>query len=352
MSILVRYGRRFSMIALALLVWTALCLPTANAQLVTPADLPAATGTAGSTASAATATAAISKPGELGQGSRDAVTQVASLLNNLIPAAVALSQKVLPEANKFAWGLAAITIVLAGVRFAGTHHPVSAWISVFEEIAVLGIFVALYLGYTTSAAGFWNWFVNLASLINSSDVTVPSQMATLGGTIFEALKDNYGVWGALTHPAAALGDAIILLLAFIVMTIAAIFYAYYTSVGQIQAALGIVLGPIALALGFSSYTRGYFQKWLDWMISAGMYVVVVAILMGLVNSSISSAFSKASGVGVHTTLNAAYVFDLAIFMLLLSLEIPKLAGIFGGGASASGTGGVRMAAKAATGGLF
>jgi hypothetical protein len=51
-------------------------------------------------------------------------------------------------------------------------------------------------------------------------------------------------------------------------------------------------------------------------------------------------------------MNAAYVFDLAVFVLLLSLEIPKLAGIFGGGASASGTAGVRMATKVATGGLF
>jgi hypothetical protein len=329
---------------------TALLTPSANAQLVTSSDLPGAAGS--TTISTSAASAAISKSGELGQGGTNAVTQVASLLNNLIPAAVGLSQKVLPEANKFAWGLGVITIVLAAVRFAGTHHPVSAWIAVFEEIAVLGIFVALYLGYATSAAGFWDWFKNLATLINSSDVTVPSQMATLGGTIFDALKENYGVWGTLAHPAAAIGDAVILLLAFIVMTIAAIFYAYFTAVGQIQAALGIVLGPIALALGFSSYTRGYFQKWLDWMISAGMYVVVVSILMGLVNSSISSAFSRAAGVGSHTTLNAAYVFDLAIFMLLLSLEIPKLAGIFGGGAGASGTGGVRMATKAATGGLF
>jgi hypothetical protein len=342
--------RHFVTIAVAVLVSTAICMPSANAQLVTSAD--SANGSGSASISVNGSSASISKPGELGQGGRNAVTQVASLLNNLIPTAVGLSQNVLPEANKFAWGLAVITIVLAAIRFAGTHHPVSAWIALFEEIAVLGIFVALYLGYTTSAAGFWDWFVNLSRLINSSDVTLPAQMATLGGTMFDALKDNYGVWGTLAHPAAALGDAVVLILAFIVMTIAAIFYAYYTAVGQIQAALGLVLGPIALALGFSSYTRGYFQKWLDWMISAGMYVVVVAILMGLVNSSISSAITQAAGVGGHTTLNGAYVFDLSVFMLLLSLEIPKLAGIFGGGAGASGTAGVRMATKAATGGLF
>lgn len=340
-------------VGFALLITVTFGLQNASAQLVTQADTSSAAGSSGSAAAAtAAATASLSHPGDLGTGAGDAVTQVASLLNNLIPNAVILSQKVLPEANKFVWALSVLTIVLAGVRFAGSHHPVSAWIAIFEEIAVLGIFVALYLGYAASATGFYDWFKGLSDAISGSAPNVASQMAKLGGTMFDGLKDSYGVWGTLTHPAQAIGDAVVLLLAFLVMTVAAIFYAYFTAVGQIQAAIGIVVGPIALALGCSSYTRNYFQKWLDWMISAGMYIVVVAILMGLINTSIQSAFSQASGVGGHTTLNAAYVFDLSIFMLLLSLEIPKLAGIFGGGASASGTGGVRMAAKAATGGLF
>jgi hypothetical protein len=340
--------RRLKSAAIALVLLTAFGSQLAHAQLVTPADTPGGSASAGDSASAL---ASISRPGDLGKGTGDAVTQIASLLVNLIPNAVTLSQKVLPEANKFAWALSVITIVLAGVRFAGTHHPVSAWIAVFEEIAVLGIFLALYLGYATSATGFWTWFQNLATAINGSNPDVASQMAHLGGTIFDGLKESYGIWGTLTHPAQAVGDAVVLLLAFLVMTVAAIFYAYFTAVGQIQAAIGIVVGPIALALGCSSYTRGYFQKWLDWMISAGMYIVVVSILMGLVNTAVSSAFSKASAVGGLTTLNGAYVFDLSVFMLLLSLEIPKLASIFGGGASASGTGGVRAATNAATGGV-
>jgi len=321
-------------------------LQNANAQLVTAADAPAATGAAAATTPAVPA----GTPGEFGKGSNDAVGQIASLLNSLIPNAVTLSQKVMPEANKFAWGLGVITIVLAGVRFAGTHHPVSAWIAVFEEITILGIFVALYLGYTTAAPGFWNWFTALGSAINngaSSDVA--SQMATLAGTIVDALRQNFTVYGALTNLPSFIADAAVLLLAFVVMAIASVFFAYYTAIGQIQSAIGIVLGPIALALGFSSYTRNYFQKWLDWMVSAGMYVVVVQILMGLVGTSITSALKTATTVGGHTTMNAAYVFDLAVFVLLLSLEIPKLAGIFGGGASASGTSGVKTLSKAATG---
>ncbi|OXC72477.1 type IV secretion system protein [Caballeronia sordidicola] len=337
---------RLAIVCVGIFLGASYGLQTANAQLVTAADAPAATGAAAATTPAVPA----GTPGEFGKGSNDAVGQIASLLNSLIPNAVTLSQKVMPEANKFAWGLGVITIVLAGVRFAGTHHPVSAWIAVFEEITILGIFVALYLGYTTAAPGFWNWFVALGSAINngaSSDVA--SQMATLAGTIVDALRQNFTVYGALTNLPSFIADAAVLLLAFVVMAIASVFFAYYTAIGQIQSAIGIVLGPIALALGFSSYTRNYFQKWLDWMVSAGMYVVVVQILMGLVGTSITSALKTATTVGGHTTMNAAYVFDLAVFVLLLSLEIPKLAGIFGGGASASGTSGVKTLSKAATG---
>jgi hypothetical protein len=79
------------------------------------------------------------------------------------------------------------------------------------------------------------------------------------------------------------------------------------------------------------------------MIHSGMYVVMVAVLVKLVGTSISSALSNATRVGSSTQVSGAYVFDLAIFVLLLSFEIPKLAGMFGSGAGASGTGALKLA---------
>ncbi|WP_250528351.1 type IV secretion system protein [Caballeronia sp. GAWG2-1] len=289
-------------------------------------------------------TAALASPdGDFGKGAQTAVTQIDSLVGNLIPNAITASSGVMDEANKFAWGLGVISLVLVGVRFAGTHHPISAWVNLFEEVAVLGIFVALYLGYTSSASGFWTWFKDLAAHISgASDSSTGGQMAHLAGVIFDGLKEKLKSIRILNIP-AVLSDAAVMLLAAFFMCLAAIVFIYYSAVGQIQSAIGIVLGPIAIALAFSSYTRNYFVKWLDWMISAGMYVVVVAILMKLVGSSIGDAVSKASGVGGATTVNAMYVFNLAIFILLLSLEIPKLAAIFGGGASATGTAALKLA---------
>ena len=321
-----------------------------NAQ----SDLPGATSSTSAQGISpnASATSAIAggPPGDYGAGSRAAIGQVSTLLGNLIPIAVSVSQTVMPQANKFAYGLGVITIVLAALRFSGTHHAVTAWTNLFEEIAVLGIFVALYLGYSTSAAGFYTWFSDLAQSINGTQMNAASMLANLAGVIFDALVVKTKAAG-LTGILDIIPDIITMIVAFLVLTITAIVFCYFIALGQIQAAVGIVLGPIALGLGFSPYTRGYFQKWLDWMISAGMYVVVVAVLMRLVGASITGALTNATGVGGATTLNTAYALDLSIFIFLLSFEIPKLAGMFGGGASASGGGGMRVASKALMAGL-
>ncbi|WP_157056220.1 type IV secretion system protein [Candidatus Burkholderia verschuerenii] len=301
------------------------------------------TENAANTSGAGKTAVLVSPDGDFAAGAANAATQIDALLGSLIPNAITASNSVMTEASKFAWGLGIITLVLVGVRFAGTHHPISAWINLFEELAILGIFVALFLGYTTTASGFWTWFQQLAADIGGSHSgTTGSAMAHLAGVVFDAVKTKIKSVSLWNFPAIA-ADTIVLILAAFFMCLASIAFVYYLAVGQIQSAIGIVLGPIALALGFSSYTRKYFLKWLDWMISAGMYVVIVAVLIKLVGISIESAVKNATAVGGATTLNGAYVFNLSVFILLLSLEIPKLATIFGGGATATGTGALKLA---------
>jgi hypothetical protein len=48
------------------------------------------------------------------------------------------------------------------------------------------------------------------------------------------------------------------------------------------------------------------------------------------------AVRDAASLGLTTSGAAAQVFDLAFFVFLVSFEIPKIAGMFGGGANASG----------------
>lgn len=291
------------------------------------------------------------KAGEIANGAAKASAQFASLFNAVIAAAVTASQSLKPEADKFAAGLGLITIVLAFVRYAATRDPVAAWVTVFEELATLGIFASIYVGYQSFAPGFYNWFQSLANLVQAgAGQGVSASIGAASGAAFEALIKAYQgthwyEYIALTISLAPLG------VAWLVLMLTSVVFAFMNNLGEIQAAVGIVMGQIAIALGFSSYTRGYFKTWLDWMISAGMYCVISAILARLVMGSLSSAITAATANGLSTSYGATYVMDLSLFIFLLSFEIPKMAGIFGGGANASGSL-IKKAASVATGGVL
>ncbi|CAB3808786.1 hypothetical protein LMG28688_06843 [Paraburkholderia caffeinitolerans] len=289
--------------------------------------------------------------GEIAAGATKAAAKAASLFAAAIPAAVTVSQSIKSEADKFAAGLGVITLVLTFIRYSATRDPVSAWVTVFEEIGTLGIFASIYVSYQTFAPGFYNWFQTLANMIQSgAGQGVSSSMAAAGGAVMEAVVKAYNGTSWTNYVALTI-SMFPLLLAYIVLVITSIVFAFMNNLGLIQAAVGIVMGQIAVALGFSSYTRGYFKSWLDYMVSAGMYCVVSAILLKLVATSLNSAIDEATSMGLSTAEGASYVFDLSLFVFLLSFEIPKMAGMFGGGANASGSM-MKKAASVATGGIL
>ncbi|WP_430233410.1 hypothetical protein [Paraburkholderia tropica] len=107
------------------------------------------------------------KAGEIASGANKAAEKFSSLFNAVIPAAVEASQSIRSESDKFAGGLALITLVLAFVRYAATRDPVTAWLAVFEELGMLGIFASIYVGYQSFGPGFFNWFQSLANMIQA-----------------------------------------------------------------------------------------------------------------------------------------------------------------------------------------
>jgi TrbL/VirB6 plasmid conjugal transfer protein len=316
------------------LILLGIVAPSAYAQ--TPAPGTAASSPA-TGASSAAATSLV-KSGEVAAGNKKAIDKITALFSSVMDTAVTASQAIRSESDKFAGGLAIITIVLAAIRFAAAKHPVMAWVALFEELGMLGIFAAFYVGFAQWAPGFYKWFLSLANDIGGANMSSSlSIMGNAAGQIFDSVIKAYsGVGWSLS----AVGDVIVgtipLLAAWLLMSITAIVFAFFINIGQLQFAAGVVMGQVAFALGFSSFTRGYFKTWLDYMISAGMYVVVAAILMRLVTGSMVEAVKDAAGLGLSTSGAAGYVFDLAFFVFLLSFEIPKIAGMFGGGASASG----------------
>lgn len=318
-------------------------------DITTVEGVPITTSTSASTAPTSTSGATLA-PGEIANGQARGLAQIRALLSSIITSAVALSEKVRPESDKFAFGLAVITLILGGVRFAATRDPIIAWATLLEEMAILGIFAALYVGYAKFAPGLYNWFAKLASMIDGTSNGSSSWGAISSGFYDAIMKAFQGAsWTEYLKLLFAMGP---LFFAWVFLSLAAIVFTYYSNVGQLQAAAGIVVGPIAFALGFSPFTRGYFKSWLDYMVSAGMYSVVASALTALVTTSVNTALSTALANGTSTAEAATYVMDLAIFVLLLSFEIPKMAGMFGGGANASGGFLIGKAARVASGGII
>jgi len=287
--------------------------------------------------------------GEVATGLNQATTKINTLLSSVITSAVSLSSSLKTQADGFAGALGVITIILACLRFSAAHHPVAAWVSLFEELGMLGIFAALYIGYTGVAPAFYNSFTTMAGEI-APDIN--GQFGAFGATAAT-------FWDGFTTALAAASwmDKLGVILnsgpiigAFVVMMVTSIVMTFYTHLGQIQSSVGIVMGQVAFALGFSSYTRSYFVSWLNYMISAGMYIVIAGILVSLVGKSIASALSTASGAYL-TNQGASLVLDLSLFVLLLAFEIPKMANMFTGGGNVSGSA-FKTLTKTVTGGLL
>ncbi|WP_051391163.1 type IV secretion system protein [Paraburkholderia mimosarum] len=320
--------------------------PAEGQQITPPSDTTVTVTSKGNDTFASTI-----KKGEIAQGNALAMGKLTDMFSAVIPAAVTASQSVKPEADKFAAGLGVITLVLTWVRFSATRDPVNAWVVVFEELATLGIFASIYVGYQSFAPGFYGWFQTLAGMIQSgAGGGFLSAIGGIAGSAFESVVEAYK--GTHWYEYIALTISLIpLILAYLILMLTGVVFTFMNNLGLIQAAVGIVMGQIAIALGFSSYTRGYFRTWLDYMISAGMYCVVSAILTRLVIGSLSTALTTATAKGLTTGEGGVYVFDLSLFVFLLSFEIPKFAAMFGGGANASGSM-MKKVGSVATGGIL
>src|ERR1700730_5575907 len=135
---------------------------TLPAGTVAPANTPSPTMT--------TTVGDLTKPGEIGKGNANAISDIGGMFAAVVDAAVEVSKNIKGEADKVASGLAVITIVLAAVRYAATKDPVMAWVVVFEELGILGIFAAFYVGFASWAPGFYKWFLDLAHIISGADM--------------------------------------------------------------------------------------------------------------------------------------------------------------------------------------
>lgn len=288
--------------------------------------------------------------GSIAESLKSWVGQFESFRSGLIASATPLSQTIRSETDKVAYGLALITLTLAGIRFAATNDPTTAWTDMFEAFMLLGIFAGIYLGYDKFAPGIFDWFKMLGDKIAGTRSSNPAlTLISVGAGFLDTYNKAMDAASGLSILSVAL-SGIVLIITFVVCAVAALLYSFFIALGEVQAAVGIVVGPLAVALAFSDYSRRFFVSWLDFMISASMYTVVASVMARLVSSAFTSTMVDQTDIGTQSLAGAAYALGVAIFMLLVALEIPKMAGaIFGSGGGLSGGAAGRLGMKAASG---
>lgn len=324
-----------------------LAVCTAALALAAPPALAQASGDFDPPTSPTTSTPKKAKPtqagkeGDAGKGLATALASIATMQSGIVSAGIDLSQSTRSEANKIAFALGVITIVFAGLRFAGTPSPVAAWTDFLETMTILGLFSTIYISYSSFGPGIVKWFQLIASQINGGNVyDTPTTLATTGGKFWDAWGRAITDADGISETIKAVFSAIPLLGAFVAVLFAAIIYTFFLNIGDLQVAIGLVLGPVAIALGFFDLTRRYFTAWLDFMVTGSMYVVVAAIIGKLVSTTLDSALAKVNGIGTDTWMAAIYVLCISVYLCFVALQIPSIAGsIFGTGGGMSGGGG-------------
>ncbi|MFS8980580.1 type IV secretion system protein [Cupriavidus necator] len=275
-------------------------------------------------------------PGSIGEGLVSTIKELLALRDGLLDGGISLSQRTASEAGKFAWALAVLTLGIGGVRFMAHRNPVGAWVEFIETLTTLGIFVAIYLSYSSFGPSIFKWFDDLARAISGGNYDTGAILAYTAAQFMDSFFVAFKAakwYNKLDVIFSSLG----LIVAFVFTALASLVYAYFVMVGQLQAAVGLAIGLVAVSLGFSEFTRKYFWAWFDFMITASMYVVTAAILANLVATATAETIKQVAAVGTSTAAAGWKAASLSIVILFLSFEIPKLAGsLFGTGGGISG----------------
>lgn len=164
--------------------------------------------------------------GEVAKGATAAIEEITKIMKDLIDLAVTVSKSLDKDSDKMAGGLAVITIIVAFIRFAATKDPVAAWGSVFEDLAILGIFASVYLAYGTWAPGFYKWFNDMAIAVSGTDAqSLPLAMVKSAGAIFDAVNEALKAEHWWTY-IALLINLLPLLFAWVFLEVAALVFSF------------------------------------------------------------------------------------------------------------------------------
>lgn len=186
------------------------------------------------------------------------------------------------------WGLGLIAIFIPASKYAmsGDSENLSDLLYNILIIGVVAAFTMVPSNYRLLVNGVSGLFNDLAAsvLTGTSEVNQFDQMVGVMGSVFKGISDNMPSGAAVITNFKFTILAIFLgLICFICILISLFFMIIYVNIGNVLMSIAIVLGPVFIACSILKVTRTFFDKWLHFLLIAGMYQVIAAVIMKLIS---------------------------------------------------------------------
>ncbi len=189
-----------------------------------------------------------------------------------------------------------------------------------------------------------NFFTMAGKIVGITDT-----VASTDGGIPASTPENGGFWDSMTNIGPIIGGLVDFLPAIILRAGAAIvtilagaIFAIQMLMSQIAIVIGAIIGPIMIPWMLIPATSFLFDGWLKFMITAGMWKVVGAIIISIVTPALNSTAEKIANMDIgktafgEQTLLAMGCLILAIVFAVMMSKIQELASALVSGGTIGG----------------
>ena len=211
----------------------------------------------------------------------------------------------------------------------------------------VGIFVGLFTSYGDVVKALIGMMNDLATAVSGANQSTTDSLVKVVGNMIDGFKANLP--GPVTFLEKSVGYLfMVVILGFIniIVSLVALFFIFiYTNVGRAMIAVAIAIGPVFIACGVWEVTRHIFDKWLQFLLVAGMYQVVSNVIMALI-SAVAFIPANATAQNFASEPYAIATMFQMLTLAYLSSMIPDIASSLLPGHIAGASGAGKLAVKA------
>lgn len=246
--------------------------------------------------------------------------------------------KLLPMAKQLFWLLAFIEFAWAMIGLAFRSNDLGDWVStIINQIMFISLFYWFLINSTSFGKDILNSF-RIAGEQAGGASLAPTQIFNNGIEIVSKMLDSISI----TSPIDSLSMAI----ASIVVIACFALIAAFTILAIVESYFVIYAGILFMGFGGSRWTKDYAVKTLQYAVSVGAKIFVLALILGIANSMIGdwvTAFNAKKNLDVILIIGCSIV-----FVALVKIIPDLVQGLINGTSMASG--GALTSAAAAVGG--